>query len=163
MEALPYTFSTSVDLQSFPVDFHVLGSESGTGTNWVAVGTYINDDGVSLDYVTKYNKYEIKGQFSSPTLSFQINTLVSANVTTETTNCTAVNRNDYLYRIFIYNADNYGNNNANGYTVNATLQDDTSSSVGTATYDETFKALVFKSSSPICLSTVKELLLTAVA
>jgi hypothetical protein len=154
-----YRFNTTYDLQQFPIDLHVLGESSGTDTNWIALGTYINDDGVSLDYQGKYNHYEIKGRFSSPTISFQISMIASAP-NNETTNCTAVNRNDYLYRIFIYNADNYGNNNAFGYTVNATLQDDSTVQVGTATYSDTSKILTFHSDFPVCLSTIKELIYT---
>ena len=43
-------FNTSVDLQSWPIDLHVSGSQSeeSDGT-WFSQGRYINDDGVTLN------------------------------------------------------------------------------------------------------------------
>jgi len=48
-------FSTSVDLQKRPVDFHVLGEPTPGG--WRAQGRYVNEDGVSL--VSKVISYDL--------------------------------------------------------------------------------------------------------
>lgn len=60
------TFSTSKDLQGHEVDLHILGKyDEGSTTNWHAMGSYINDDGVTLDYSTKYNSYMISANFET--------------------------------------------------------------------------------------------------
>lgn len=42
------------------MDFHVLGKQlTADKANWRSSGTYVNDDGLSLDYTDKWNRYEI--------------------------------------------------------------------------------------------------------
>lgn len=55
-------FNTTQDLQSYPVDFHLLGSVT-PGNKWIASGTYVNDDGVSLDLAGNVNQYTILASY----------------------------------------------------------------------------------------------------
>jgi alpha-glucosidase (family GH31 glycosyl hydrolase) len=55
-------FNTSKDLQSQPVDFHILGKETNY-PEWQSSGRYINDDGLSLNITGNYNSYNIKAAF----------------------------------------------------------------------------------------------------
>jgi hypothetical protein len=72
-------FKTSVDLQSWSVDFHVLGEKvDETSSTWNALGTYINDDGLTRNYTNVYNKYTLKASYVGSALSVSVSTDVAA-------------------------------------------------------------------------------------
>jgi hypothetical protein len=71
-------------------------------------------------------------------------------------NCTAVNMNDFLGRVLIYNAKTFGVTDS--YDVNAILIPDLKTEkVGTAIYNAEKEILTFNSDAPICLSRIQEL------
>jgi hypothetical protein len=55
-------FSTSKELQSWSVDFHILGSET-TDNKWFASGRYLNDDGTVLNQTGNLNSYTLYASF----------------------------------------------------------------------------------------------------
>jgi hypothetical protein len=68
------------------------------------------------------------------------------------TNCSAVNSNDFLGDIYIYNAGNFGA--MNKFTVVLIYNSGETDVVGEADYDSNTDRLVFKNSAQICLTTV---------
>ena len=57
-------FQTTSDLQKYPIDLHVLGKQVDSST-WTASGIYFTDDGVTLEYQKRYNKYSITAMSTS--------------------------------------------------------------------------------------------------
>lgn len=76
-------------------------------------------------------------------------------------NCTAVNQNDFLEKIYFYNAGEYLINNT--YTVNGFIYPNNTESVqvGSAAYEKETDRLVFTATEPICLSTIDKLQLAS--
>ena len=72
-----FNFSTTVDLQKQPVELHVLGT-SQDDLSWTASGLYYNDDGLTLDYAPRFNKYSFKASSQSGSISLRIDSLVTA-------------------------------------------------------------------------------------
>lgn len=102
---------TTTYLQSNQTDFHIL--PSCDATKCVASGTFINDDGYTLD-MTQRNTYaftyehDVVAAPGSP---------VSMTVTIKTTGLkTKINANDLLNKIEIYDATRFGMDLATGAT-----------------------------------------------
>lgn len=140
------TFSTSADLQAWPVDLHILGNptDSTQPTLFTADGIYINDDGVTLNYQGKYNEYLITASQSASSLTVSFSNLtVATNSDSKIANCSSLNENDFLSKIYFYNAQIFALTTektvrAYIYPDEATLVD-----VGKAEYDSTSNRLVF--------------------
>ena len=151
-------FSTSIDLQSWPVDLHVLGALD-LNNNWDAEGTYVNDDGVTLKYQDKFNQYNFRATMSTGVLSFKVEQVANNKQPGSVANCNDVNTNDFLQTIYFYNALNLHIDGA--YTVQAIMLSDpkTPVEVGKASVDKKSR-LVFKADKVICLTDLKELKFT---
>lgn len=149
-------FSTSKDLQSWEVDFHILGNKPEGTSSWSAAGVYLNDDGETLNYAGKFNKYQLTAQSSATSFTVNIDMLASAPETTP--GCTAVNQNDYLGKVYFYNAKNFANDG--DYDVAVTTRPDSkvTAKAGTATYDAASDRLILSfPADPLCLSTIAKL------
>lgn len=103
---------TTTYLQSNQTDFHILPSCSATKCH--AEGTFINDDGVTLDptkrntYAFSYEHDVVTGTPPSP---------ASMTITIQTTGLKAkINANDLLNKIEIYDATTFGMDTASGAT-----------------------------------------------
>lgn len=83
--------------------------------------------------------------------------MVATDYLNATTNCSAVNQNDFVSTIYFYNGEAYGLNK--NFNVTATLTNGTQVQVGTAVYDRQggTDRLVFAASEAWCLSTVQRL------
>jgi alpha-glucosidase (family GH31 glycosyl hydrolase) len=105
--------STTAALQTYPVDFHVL--PDCTADPCVAAGDYINDDGLTLDWKTERNTYNLT--YSQPAGTTPA-TLTLTLVTTGKTS--KINENDVLGTVEIYNAAATGLDTGT-YSVSATV------------------------------------------
>lgn len=150
-------FSTSVEIQSWPVDLHVLGAVD-LNNNWSAEGTYVNDDGVTLKYQGKFNQYLFRA-VSAPSLSFKVDQVAKNTGKGSVDNCNDVNTNDFLQSIYFYNSKSLLLNQA--YTVQAIMVSNaTPTDIGKASYDSVTDRLVFTAEKVICLTDLKELKFT---
>jgi len=142
-----------------PINLHILGQNTGADpTSFNAQGVYINDDGVTLNLINKQNQYSITAQNSASGLSINIfQTSVASNYLNATTQCSAVNQNDFVSTIYFYNGEAYGLNQ--NYNVTATLKTGQQVQVGKAIYDTEggTDRLVFTASAVWCLSAVQRL------
>ena len=72
------------------------------GTDWVASGVYINDNGMDVDQNGTYNSYSFlvskKSEGNLETIRILVTTNVQATKyrSKDNQNCTAVNKNDYI-------------------------------------------------------------------
>jgi hypothetical protein len=157
---------TTVDLQKIPVDFHVLPLPSDpSALNWRASGIYANDDGLNLDVTGNWNQYSFSlvGQYSgtAPDITETILLNIVAKVTAtnfqskDDTLCYAVNQNDYLNQIFIYNAGSFKQSDT--YTVTATTTDGKDVDAGSAKYDQTTDRIVYTPNTALCLTKYQQL------
>lgn len=159
LQQIPLNLNTSAELQKLPVDFHVVGTVSDPDTlTWSATGTYINDDGITLDTTGNYNQYVIisrrSGSGATEKMLFTINPNVKATKHVSETDplCFAVNQNDFLGTIYFYVAGLYTPSKT--YTVTAVdAQFKPLEFTGTATYDSATDRIVFTPTTPVCLGT----------
>jgi len=129
----------TAQLQDHPTTFHILPDcwEVNTGGNCIASGRYSNDDGETLNK-TESNQYLFKylqpeGQ-DPASLTF---TVINKQ------HIGAINGNDYIGGIEIYNAAEWGMNNTAGYSVEATLDDGSKLTLASAVYDAVTDRLVY--------------------
>ena len=145
-------------MKNKPVDFHVVGTVNDPDTmSWSAAGTYVNDDGDTLDVTGNYNQYLFQvrrsGTAQTEKILFTTNLAVGATNMQLVNNCYKVNENDMLGTIYIYVAGRY--TPATTYTV--TGQDQNRQDLGfkeTATYDAATDRIVFTPINSRCLSSV---------
>lgn len=71
------------------------------------------------------------------------------------TGCYAVNKNDYLNKVYIYNAGAF--KQSDSYTVTGTKTDATTEEVGTAAYDSKTDRIVFTPTKDLCISMYSQL------
>lgn len=100
-DATSMNVKTTVDLQNAPIDLHILGSYAFPGaTSWRAEGLYYNDDGLTTEVAGNANQYKIKASYSNTqgeVITIEVGQLMTAtNYLNATTNCTAVNKADFL-------------------------------------------------------------------
>lgn len=154
--------NTTAQLQDLPVDFHILGSLNADGQSWAASGSYYNDNGTVLNITDNYNKYTISasGSTSDPTaIRVTVQPTVLANNYQGDGNCSAVNMNDYLGGLQIYNGQNLGL--TNDYYVIGRFLNNTEALVGEAHYSSyTDRVVMDAPIVPVCLTAVTELLFT---
>jgi hypothetical protein len=148
--------NTTAQLQQMGVDFHV-SPKAGVNGTWTSAGHYYNDNGTVLDLEGNGNLYllEAAGNVSEANFTVQVRTLQSAylhNVLMNNTNCSAVNKNDYLGNITLYNAKNFAQ--MTNLVVYAISLNATNTSVGTASYNMTTERLVTNINATLCLSTL---------
>ena len=103
-------FSTTLDLQGWPVEFHALGSLASTGGNkWTAQGRYVNDDGLTLDLDGTVNSYTMFASFDGvQTISILIG--MDSQATKKSVSpdgCISVNKNDFMSSISFHNAKGF--------------------------------------------------------
>eukprot|EP00347_Sterkiella_histriomuscorum_P014109 403362137 len=144
-------FSTTYDLQQQPVDFHILGEPtSKTSTNFRALGDYYNDDGLTRNLTNKLNSYQIVAQQTNNQLSMQIIWVDQATNYTQN-GCSAVNMNDYISKIFFYNAKGFQINYK--YLVLGTQYPSSKQQfLGYANYEADTDRLVVKAQDPVCMT-----------
>lgn len=111
---------TTADLQQKPVDLHIHPSLNTVSKNYEAAGTYLNDDGLVLDYEGKQNVYQMSYSHTDNTLLTLTPTLTKSAYKV---NGGVINMNDALGRVEIYNAQNL--TLTSNYTVSASLTDGT--------------------------------------
>jgi hypothetical protein len=99
-------FSTSMDLQGWPVEFNVLGSTIGDD-KWIAAGRYVNDDGLNLNLTGTVNSYTLFASYDG-TKSITVLVGMDANTTADVDGCSFVNKNDFLSAITFHNAAGFG-------------------------------------------------------
>jgi alpha-glucosidase (family GH31 glycosyl hydrolase) len=153
---------TTYDLQQAPVDLHILGSFAVPGVmSWTAVGTYLNDDGVTTMQSGNTNQYRFNAQYSQvggETLTLTISqTEIAANYLDKSTNCSAVNKADYLQSIYVYNAAAFKQHDSLYVSVAYTDDIDNYKVIGTATYDKDTNRIVYDGSvlgNLLCLTRV---------
>jgi len=134
-------------LQAHPVTLHILPDCWETNTNGMCVagGIYFNDDGLTLDK-TQFNMYQINythpevqaGEFPS-TLTMKV---INKHVANPKTNKGAINANDFLGGVEIYNSAEWLMNVP--YSVEATLDDGSKLPLTDAIYDKTTDRLVYQ-------------------
>ncbi len=82
-------------------------------------------------------------------------------ISKEDSNCSAVNKNDYLGSVQFYNAEGFkltGTYSVEAHFFNGSVNKD----VGTATYDAYSDRVILKSTNvPICLSTISTIVFTS--
>lgn len=104
---------------------------------------YFNDDGVTLDK-TDFNQYHFT--YSQPNgvnpASLTLD-LSNKQIKNPSKNEGAINANDHLSTLEIYNAAAYGMDNASGYTVRATMEDGSSKTLVDASYVSESDRLVY--------------------
>ena len=104
-------FSTTKDLQGWPVEFHILGNPDVSGV-WSAEGRYVNDDGLNLDLNGTVNSYDLLAYYdgiSAITVKFTMDeTATKGTVTPD--GCYSVNRNDFVSAFTFHNAKAFGLN-----------------------------------------------------
>ena len=132
--------TSTFDLQSHPVDFHVLPSCNATFC--VASGDYINDDGLNTALDGNVNVYEMMYAQDVTTTKLDLVIVHHVNATNLPNN--QVNKNDALGMIQIYNAAAQSLNVA--FTVTATMLDGSTKNLSDAAYDATSDRLVFTNS-----------------
>ena len=163
--AAAYDVSTTVDLQSKPIDLHILGSFAVPGImSWRAEGTYLNDDGLTTQLQGNVNQYRFTAQytFSQSSGAEQIYITVgqqmsATNHIDATTNCTAVNQADFLQSIYIYNATAFRQHNTYWVSVAYNNDIDTYVTLGSAVFDMSTNRIVYDNSvlqNLVCLSNV---------
>jgi len=97
---------TTVDLQSHPVDLHVMPN---CGAECQAAGRYLNDDGLVLDTTANQNVYQLTYSHTNATAQ-EVPALLTLTVTRQengkATNIDKelVNQNDVLAAVYISNA-----------------------------------------------------------
>lgn len=137
---------TSADLQKQPVDFHV--SPTANTTHFVAMGRYLNDDGVVLNVTGYQNVYGITYESVKTDVGSTMFFERSANASmVESDHPEVVNANDELSTIKFHNAK--ATMNSQNMKVSAVFKNDTATPVPLtdATYDETLDILTFKQSA----------------
>ncbi len=132
------------------------------GAAWYATGTYVNDDGATTNLKGNYNQYSIAAMADAenPTsISIEISMYYTAYnyLNKMQTNCSAVNSNDFLGNVYIYNAKNF--KAMSKFTVVVVYTSGETAVMGEATYDSVTDRLVFKNTAQLCLSTIKTILL----
>lgn len=105
--------NTTAQLQQSPIDLHILGTPNKGGEAWYAAGTYINDDGLNLTTQGNYNHYAMAayGNITNPgviTIEFTMYYSAFNYLNKLQTGCSAVNMNDFLGDIYIYNGKKLG-------------------------------------------------------
>lgn len=111
---------TTTDLQQKPVDLHIHPSLNSESKNYEAAGTYLNDDGLVLDYEGKQNVYQMSYSHTDNTLLTLTPTLTKSAYKV---NGGVINMNDALGRVEIYNAQNL--TLTSNYTVAASFSNST--------------------------------------
>jgi hypothetical protein len=128
---IPYVAQmTTTYLQSNQTDFHIL--PSCNATKCVAQGTFINDDGLTLD-LSQRNTYTFSYEHDVATPP------TSMTVTVKTAGLKAmINANDLLNKIEIHDATAFGINAAPGatYEVAVTYSNSTTQALGDAAWAE---------------------------
>ena len=132
--------TSTFDLQSHPVDFHVL--PTCNATNCVASGKYINDDGVNLNIDGNVNVYLL--EYVQDVTTTTLNLTIVHHINATNMQDMHVNKNDALGMLQIYNAAAQNLNVA--YTVQALMLDGTPKNLADATYDASSDRLVFTNS-----------------
>lgn len=138
-----------------PVDFHVSPLASVDAKTFSADGHYYNDNGTVLNLDGNGNFYNIKVTGATGgNLIFAVNTLSNATQYPSKTvaNCTAVNQNDFVGSISLYNAKLVGLNV--DLPVFATTLDGTKVPAGSAVYTAASDRLVATLTAPLCLTTL---------
>lgn len=128
----------------------------------------MNDDGLSLDVTNKWNRYDIAvtGQFSDTNakITVSITQLVASTTTIskDDPTCNAVNQNDYINQLYIYNASAF-QKAATSYDVNGTKTDGkTIVKLGTATTDAATDRIIFSAAKgvTVCMSSYPTIVFT---
>lgn len=150
---------TTKDLQSHPVDLHILGTYRVPGVmSWTADGDYINDDGLTTVLAGNVNQYHFRATYTQTqgeVLTIQANNAMTAsNYFDNTTLCAAVNSADFLGTIYVYNALAFKKNDV--YFVQVAYEDDidTYITVGSATFDPVTNRIVTTLEENLCLTRV---------
>lgn len=137
-------FSTTQDLQNWPVDFNILGSLASSGDGkWTASGRYINDDGVSIDLAGNVNAYTLYASYDGIS-SIQVLIGMEQSATNKVVlddGCISVNRNDFLSSLSFHNAVNYKLNGDFDVTINIKPNGEVKKYV--ASFDKTNDRLLF--------------------
>lgn len=141
LASTPFNVSTTIGLQNYPVDFHLLPDCSNSKEDCHAQGLYINDNGVDLDLDNKQNMYDLtyshaQGTATPPKLELNLNQLKEATQYQSS----MVNKNDLLGSIEIYNGKAMGLDAT--YTTSAKLRDGTEIPLADATYDSATDRLI---------------------
>ena len=128
----------------------------------------MNDDGLSLDVTNKWNRYDIAvtGQFSDTNakITVSITQLVASTTTIskDDPTCNAVNQNDYINQLYIYNASAF-QKAATSYDVNGTKTDGkTIVKLGAATTDAATDRIIFSAAKgvTVCMSSYPTIVFT---
>lgn len=128
---------TIIELQSEPVDLHILPNCTDTTSPCTAQGLYYNDDGETLN-TTEFNQYHI--QYSQPQGQTPATlTLTIANKQQHQ----RINANDDLGGVEVYYGTGFGWTTTTVYTVTATLDDGSSVQLSDATYVEKTDRVVY--------------------
>jgi hypothetical protein len=136
------------------VDFHVT-PKAGLNNAWSAEGHYYNDNGTVLSTDNNSNFYLINVvgfNMTGSIVSVNVNTYGNAvgfNGSNGTANCTAVNNNDFLGNISLYNAKMFSQMTT--LTVFAITLGGVNTTVGTATYNAMSDRLETNLLFPVCL------------
>ena len=167
---MPDVWNT-VDLQGKPVDFHILGTKTNpdVNNNWRSQGVYVNDDGTTLNLDGNWNRYDISvnGQYQTanpdafPTITLQLkNTVASTKKDQQQPLCNALNQNDYINKLFIYNAAALKMNT--NYDVNGVQADGSKVAIGSASYNGDNDRIEFSRGDGInvCMSVYPQIVFT---
>eukprot|EP00347_Sterkiella_histriomuscorum_P006514 403352477 len=160
----------SVDLQSHPVDFHILGKQlNSTTQDWYSQGVYVNDDGLSLELTNNWNRYDIKvnreyDDDEEIIIRFNHSVIAKNWRNKNDSSCTAVNQNDYINQIFIYNAQSFKKSNVYEVVGIKDEEDDIEQKLGNAYFDEDTDRIIFTRDSgvQICMSSYPKIIFTTV-
>jgi hypothetical protein len=141
-----------------PVDFHVTPL-AGANDTWAAEGHYYNDDGTVYNLDGNGNFYLLNVTGSSTAeienINVTIMTLVRAtnfNNQNSTTDCSAINNNDFLGNITFYNAKKFNQTvTLNAFAISIS---GVNTSVGTAAVNTATDRLETNLTSAICLSSL---------
>lgn len=132
------------------------------GKSWTATGLYYNDDGTVLNTTGNSNLYRLTldGVVNAPQFTLTIKNLTTATNSANGGSCSAINQNDYIGSLYIYNAAGNNLDKINPYKVVATYELDGSTyEVGTATYDHVTQRIVFVAPTALklCLSAISKI------
>ena len=108
-----------------------------------------------LNLTDNGNEYQFNaiGYIAKHSLKIAVTQLKAANNYQSAGNCTAVNSNDYLNGLQIYNAGDYGL--TGNYMIIATFVNTTQTIIGTASYDSYSDRVTIDGLTPIyCLSAI---------
>mmetsp|Transcript_21814 Transcript_21814/g.16170 ORF Transcript_21814/g.16170 Transcript_21814/m.16170 type:complete len:281 (+) Transcript_21814:1483-2325(+) len=162
------------DLAQAPVDIHINGkTDIPFNLAWYAQGTFINDDGKVFDQDGTYNHYtfaafpeddQVEGMFTLRiTHTAEATTLADSYID----GCSAVNENDVLGDLFLYNADVLGYDQYDTYDVTVYYVGAETTAVpldDQATYDKTTRRVVWSNSqaTKVCMPNVDTISFTPV-